>query len=87
MSKSDRMDNSVGGPRMSRRLFVRNMAGAFAAALAGSNLLEGCSPSTATLSPTNAEQPPLATAMKQPAIRTSFVCDSCIRDPLAVGIR
>ncbi len=63
MAKSDRTDQSSAGPRMSRRLFVRNMTGAFVAALAGSSLLEGCA------SPQKATPPIRPTDVVQPTVR------------------
>lgn len=67
-----RSKSSPDGQRMSRRLFVRNVAAFSAATLAGSSLLEGCSPSmaeqpTATLTTLPPAGPTAAPAAASPA--------------------
>jgi nitroreductase len=62
----NRSKSSPDGQRISRRLFVRNMTVFSAAVLAGSSLLEGCSPSTVA-QPTAPTAPPPTNPTTAPA--------------------
>jgi SagB-type dehydrogenase family enzyme len=83
MSESERVPNrsegSPDGQRISRRLFVRNMTVVSAAVLAGSSLLEGCSPSTAAQSTAPTALPP-ANPTTAPAAASSATLSEALKN-------
>lgn len=76
----NRSKGSSDGQRISRRLFVRNMTVFSAAALAGSSLLEGCSPSTAAEPTAAPTAPPAADPTVAPAAASSATLSEAIEN-------